>query len=84
MNDSIYNNNCYEKCQNYFYFNESNDYICTQNCIGNYGKLIPEKNKCIDKCEKDNIYKYEYNKICYIKCPNDTIYNEEMNSSYYY
>jgi hypothetical protein len=79
LNDSIYNNNCYEKCQNYFYFNESNDYICTQNCVGNYDKLIPEKNKCIDKCEKDNIYKYEYNKICYIKCPNDTIYNEEMN-----
>ena len=34
-------------------------------------------NKCIDKCENDNIYKYEYNKICYGECQNRIINNEE-------
>ena len=77
INDSVYKNNCYKKCENYYYFNESNDYICTENCSGIYDKLIPEKNKCINKCENDDIYKYEYNQICYSKCPNGTIYNDE-------
>ena len=35
-------------------------------------KLVKEKNKCIDVCENDNIYKYEYNNICSEKCPNNT------------
>ena len=74
INDSVYKNNCYKKCENYY---ESNDYICTENCSGIYDKLIPEKNKCITKCENDNIYKYEYYKICYSKYPNCTIYNGE-------
>ena len=55
INDSLYKNNCYKKCENYYYFNESNDYICTENCSGIYNKLIPEKNKCINKCENDDI-----------------------------
>ena len=45
-------------------------------CPDEYNKLIKEKNKCIDECNKDNIYKYEYNNICYINCPNNTIKNE--------
>ena len=50
----------YNKCQNYFYFDKFNNYICTENkeCPGKYNKLIKEKNKCIDECVKDNIYKY--------------------------
>ena len=35
-------------------------------------KLIREKRKCIDKCENDDIYIFEYNNICYDICPNDT------------
>ena len=77
ISDSLRNNtNCYEKCP-YYYFNENNDYTCTENnnCSGNYNKSIIEKSKCIDKCENDNIYKYEYNNICYKQCPYNT-YNE--------
>ena len=35
-------------------------------------KLIIEKNIFIDDCSKDDIYKYEYNNICYISCPKGT------------
>ena len=71
MNDSFTTNNCYEKCENYYYFNDSNNYICIQDCPNNY-KIVEEKNKCIDDCENDNIYKYNYKNICYEKCPNNT------------
>ena len=77
INESLYNNNCYEKCEYYYYFNESNEYFCTENCSGVFDKTIPEKNKCVNKCQNDSIYKYEYNKICYSQCPNNTYYNEE-------
>ena len=75
INEIIYKNNCFEKCQYYYYLNESNDYICTEtnNCTGSYDKYVLEKNKCIDKCENDDTYKFEYNNICYEKCPEGTI-----------
>ena len=59
--------NCYEKCNNYYYFDESNKFFCTpdKKCPSNYNKLIENKNKCVDDCQKDNTYKYEYNNICY-------------------
>ena len=76
INESSYSKNCYNPCQKYYYFNESNDYICTENCSGTYDKVITEKKKCINKCQNDDTYKYEYNKTCYIKCPNGTIYSE--------
>ena len=77
ISDSIYKHNCYQKCQYYYYFNETNNYICTENCSGIYNKLIIEKKRCIDKCQKDDAYKYEYNNICFEKCPNGTILNQE-------
>ena len=39
---------------------------------GIYNKYIIEKNKYIDNCNKDDIYKYEYNNICYNSCPKET------------
>ena len=74
LNDIMYNNNCYEKCPNNYYFNENN-YICTSdnNCPINYNKFIFNKSKCIDKCESDETFKYEYNNICYEECPEGTI-----------
>ena len=75
LNDSLNNSNCYEICKYYYYFNKSNNkYICTEDliCQGEYNKLIKNKKKCIDECYKDDIYKYEYNNICYEKCPNGT------------
>ena len=69
LNDSLNIENCYEICQYYYYFDNSNKYHCTQDykCPEEYNKLIPNKSKCIDNCEKDDIYKYEYDTICYDK-----------------
>ena len=54
--------NCYEYCHNNTY-DEINDlYLCLEEqiCFGG-NKLIPEKNNlCIDICNKDNTYKYEF------------------------
>ena len=63
--------NCYQKCNFYYYFDESNQYHCTGSriCPQKYNKLIQEKNKCIDKCQNDNTYVLEYNNICYENCP---------------
>ena len=75
LNDSL-NSNCYIKCKYYYYFSKSNNnYICTTNykCPEEY-KLIKQKNKCINQCKFDSIYKYEYNSSCYEKCSNNTIY----------
>ena len=65
--------NCYEKCEYYYYFDEYNKFHCTENnrCPKNY-KLIKDKNKCIDNCENDDIYKYEYCDKCFMFQPNDT------------
>ena len=75
VNDLVNNTNCYEKCQYNYYFNEIDNYLCTENnnCPDNYPKLVIDKMKCIDKCENDNNYKYEYDNICHKKCPKGTI-----------
>ena len=74
LNDSDFKNNCYNICQNYFYFDENNKYICSESkeCPAEYNKFIKQKNKCIDECYKDDMYRYEYNFTCYEKCPNWT------------
>ena len=66
--------NCYEslkyKCKfNYYYNLTSNIFYCTDNeiCPQDYNKFIEEKRMCIDECDKDPLYKYELNKICYNK-----------------
>ena len=35
--------------------------------------MIQEKNKCIDDCKNDDIYKYLYNGNCFRDCPENTI-----------
>ena len=77
FDDSSYKNNCYQKCPHYYYFAQQNRYICTNNFTGIHDKLINSRNKCIDKCENDNIYKYEYNNICYKECSDDINKNIE-------
>ena len=43
---------------------------CDDSCfILENPKIIPDKNKCIDKCKNDPDYQYEYNNICYKTCP---------------
>ena len=66
--------NCYTTCTNYYYFDNGNNYHCTTElkCPDNY-KLINVKGKCIDNCEYDDTYKFEYNGDCYNECPPNTI-----------
>ena len=75
--------NCYPICRYYYYFNNSNKYVCTESkeCPKEYNKLIADKNKCIDECKNDNIYKYKYenNNQCYQNCPENSSINETNN-----
>ena len=66
LNESSNDNNCYEKCDFYYYFDKEGIYHCTleEACPNNYNKLIKEKRKCIDECKNDGIYIYEYDNIC--------------------
>ena len=70
-------NNCYNKCDFYYYYDKENDnkYQCTleNNCPEKYSKSIEDKKRCIDSCYNDNIYKYEYKNSCYESCPIGTI-----------
>ena len=77
MNMSIYLN-CYNNCSYYHYNNTStNKAYCTQSfiCPENYNKLIINKSECIDNCSKDDIFKYEFNNICYDN--NESLYFTE-------
>ena len=75
INETNKENNCYEKCKFFYYFDNENEYKCSDLdiCPYEYSKLIIEKNKCIDECNKDDTYLYEYNNRCYINCPNGTL-----------
>ena len=79
LNESKYINNCYENCSFYYYF-DSSEYYCTptKECPSKFNKLIIQKNKCIDKCQNDNQYIYEYNNYCHKECPPDTYYNRTL------
>jgi hypothetical protein len=77
----FYNNllnisNCYEICNDYYYFDESNEFHCSESCPEEY-KLIIENKKCIADCKNDDIYIFEYNNICYPQCPNGTYILED-------
>ena len=67
LNDFDNDHNCYRNCPFYYYFDNSGVYHCTTSneCPIEYNLFIPEKRKCIDQCDKDNIYKYQYHDKCY-------------------
>ena len=67
LNEFEKDKNCYPICQYNYYFDEDDKHHCTinENCPADYGILISQKKKCIDQCEKDNIYKYDYYHTCY-------------------
>ena len=84
LNEFFYETNCFPKCEYYYYFDETNKYNCTLNedCPEQYNKLVSHKNKCIDQCINDNIYKFELNNICYESNPIETTYlKEETNAN---
>ena len=67
--------NCYEICPYLYYFDYDKNYYCTNTseCPKEiFNKKISEKNKCVDSCEKDDKYKYEFKKKCYEICPFNT------------
>ena len=85
INDSTYNTNCYQNCDFYYFFDEFNNFQCTETCPEKYNKLIKEKNKCVENCVNDDIYKYEYNNTCYnyqIKNKNSKEIIKEIISSF--
>ena len=79
LKDSNKTSNCYKKCTNYYYFTVFDQYRCTKDgqCQSEVPFLIRKKNKCVDNCNQDEIYKYQYNSECFEKCPNDTKSNEK-------
>ena len=74
INDYPVTKKCFIKCEFYHYFNENGDYYCTQSerCPDNFAKLINNKRRCIDNCNKDDTYKYEYENECFNECPPNT------------
>ena len=67
--------NCYRRCEpNYYFFNSTNDYQFTQdkNCPNEYSKLVKDRNECINDCNNDTSYIYEFKDICYKNCPPGT------------
>ena len=75
FNYTLNETNYYEICPYYYYFDSSNHFHCTENkeCPENY-KLIVDQKKCINKCNEDDTYKFEYENKCYQFCPNGTYY----------
>jgi hypothetical protein len=74
--------NCVKKCDYYYYYSLTGDYLCTNDfyCPNEVSNLIQQKNKCINNCSDDYIYKKQYNGECYELCPNNTEYdnNKDM------
>ena len=74
---------CIDNQKEYAFINELKNFNnnCSEICINyNLKKYIFQNNTCIDNCTLENIFKYEYNNICYERCPNNTILG---NDSYY-
>jgi len=63
---------CYNESKMPSHFlNEANRFenSCRKLCIMNSKKFILDKEMCVDNCYNEDIYKYEYQDICYSECP---------------
>ena len=69
--DVIDTTNCVPKCKYFYYYTTIDQYKCTI-CPDEYNLFVNKKNKCINDCENDDIYKYQYSGECLDKCPIDT------------
>ena len=65
--------NCVINCPFYYYVFYGR-YECTYSfqCPNNSNFLVKTKRKCINNCQKDNNYKYQYNGECLESCPTNT------------
>ena len=53
-------------------------FYCYDTCFQEDRKIITEKKICVEKCEDDEEYNYDYNNICYKSCPNGTYSNNHI------
>ena len=69
--------NCVTKCD-FFYYYQGEKYKCTysEKCPDKYQLEIKDKRKCIDKCQNDNTYIFQYDGECYKDIPEGTTYDE--------
>ena len=76
--DLIPPTNCVLDCNYYYYYTSFGQYRCTQNgqCPADNNLLVRPKTKCVNNCNNDTIYKYQYNSECLKICPEDTNPNE--------
>ena len=69
-------NNCVFDCEYYYYFNEYDQYKCTDTDLCPVGMfLVKNKKKCIDDCKNAYPYLYKLKEQCVDKCPLDTYIN---------
>ena len=75
--DKINSTNCVYNCTYYYYYNFGL-YRCTDKgqCPVDNNLLIRAKSKCVNNCNLDSIYKYQYSSECLDSCPNNTFSNE--------
>ena len=61
---------------------EKNVYFCTESfkCPNRFSKLIYNKRKCINKCDEDEDYKYEFRNKCWKECPKESKKSENITS----
>ena len=72
INESFINkNNCFQKCEHFYYFDINKQYICAENnsCPDDFNKLVIKDNRCVDDCRRDGYNLYEFNNTCVEKCP---------------
>ena len=78
MTQNQYRISIFDYWDYFYYFKTENEYVCTNTdeCPSTHSKKVVNKNKCIDSCSKDKIYKYQYSGECLEKCPDDMNVNE--------
>ena len=66
--------NCVLKCKYLYYYTNYNQYKCTSLpiCSQDYYLIIKKKDKCVNNCMNDDIYKFQYNGECLKECPENT------------
>ena len=67
---------CYNETKIHSFYRDIDRYMifnCSNECFSSKNfSIIIEKNKCVENCYNDDIYKFEFNGICYEKCPDST------------
>ena len=67
-------NNCVINCEFYYYYNEYGQYLCTETDICPGGMyLIKDKKKCINDCNSNVPFLYQFKGECILECPDYTI-----------